>query len=105
MNNGVDLYPFGYSEPCQTYWYTPVQERNFPFTVAFVGRGNGVICGSPTGKVVVWDTKTGDRLQTLTHGGSTVSQSTETSILTFNLQTGTMVQTITVSCPTTVFGV
>lgn len=70
MNNGVDLYPFGYSEPCQTYRYTPVQERNFPFTVAFVGRGNGVVCGSPTGKVVVWDTKTGDRLQTLTHGGS-----------------------------------
>ncbi|KAG1758947.1 hypothetical protein EDD22DRAFT_849613 [Suillus occidentalis] len=47
--------------------YTPIQEQNFLFTVAFVGHGNGIVSGSPT-----------------------VSQSTETSILTFYLRTGTM---------------
>jgi len=70
MNNGADLYPFGHSEPSQTYRYVPIKEKNYPVMVSFVCHGSGVVCGSPTGKVVIWDTRTGDRLQTLVHGGA-----------------------------------
>lgn len=86
LSNGLDLYPLGKSSVLQSYRYTPVPERNFPFTADFVCHGEAVICGSPVGKVSVWKTKTGERVQTLSHDGDYILHSLRTPLLTPLLQ-------------------
>ncbi|KAH7920025.1 WD40 repeat-like protein [Leucogyrophana mollusca] len=69
LNNGLDLYPIGKSNVLQAYRYPAHADKNFPFTVDFLQDGDAVVCGSPSGKVAVWNTKTGVHVQTLSHGG------------------------------------
>ncbi|KAH7921123.1 WD40 repeat-like protein, partial [Leucogyrophana mollusca] len=67
LNNGLDLYPVGKSNILQSYRYHADADKNYPFTVGFLRDGEALMCGSPSGKVAVWNTKTGIHAQTLSH--------------------------------------
>ncbi|KAH7908131.1 WD40-repeat-containing domain protein [Hygrophoropsis aurantiaca] len=69
LTNGLDLYPMGESNVLQSYRYATPADKNYPLTVDFLHDGNTIVCGSPTGKVPIWNTKTGVHMQTLSHDG------------------------------------
>jgi hypothetical protein len=65
----MDMYYIGQSVPVQMFRYTPDPEKNFRSSVAFLQRGQYVLCGSPTGSVGIWETSSGQHQQTLEHHG------------------------------------
>jgi WD40 repeat protein len=69
MNIGMNLYALGEKEPLQSFLQPTNTGINFPLGVSFLHRGRAVICGSQTGSVKIWDTLTGEHLQTLEHKG------------------------------------
>ncbi|KAG2740402.1 WD40 repeat-like protein [Suillus brevipes Sb2] len=69
MNIGMNLYALGEKEPLQSFLQPTNTGINFPLGVSFLHRGRAVICGSQTGSVKIWDTLSGEHLQTLEHKG------------------------------------
>jgi hypothetical protein len=67
--DGMDLYRLGQSCPVQSFRYSADPINNYPISVAFVDDGRVAFCGSPTGRVALWKTKTGDLQQILDHAG------------------------------------
>ncbi|KAG2143253.1 hypothetical protein BD769DRAFT_1661689 [Suillus cothurnatus] len=66
MNIGMNLYALG-EEPLQSFLQPTNTGINFPLGVSFLHHGRAVICSSQTGSVKIWDTLSGEHLQTLEH--------------------------------------
>jgi COMPASS component SWD3 len=69
MNIGMNLYALGEKEPLQSFLQPTNTGINFPLGVSFLHRGRAVVCGSQTGSVKIWETLSGEHLQTLEHKG------------------------------------
>ncbi|KAG2140874.1 WD40-repeat-containing domain protein [Suillus cothurnatus] len=69
MNIGMNLYTLGEKEPLQSFLQPTNTGINFPLGVSFLHRGRAVVCGSQTGSVKIWETLSGEHLQTLEHKG------------------------------------
>ncbi|KAJ8583673.1 WD40 repeat-like protein [Rhizopogon salebrosus TDB-379] len=69
MNIGMNLYALGEKEPLQSFLQPTNTGINFPLGVSFLHRGRAVVCGSQTGSVKIWETLSGEHLQTLEHNG------------------------------------
>lgn len=69
MNIGMNLYTLGEKEPLQSFLQPTNTGINFPLGVSFLHGGRAVVCGSQTGSVKIWETLSGEHLQTLEHKG------------------------------------
>ncbi|KAG1900873.1 WD40-repeat-containing domain protein, partial [Suillus fuscotomentosus] len=67
MNIGMNLYTLGKKEPLQSFLQPTNTGINFPLGVSFLHGGRAVVCGSQTGSVKIWETLSGEHLQTLEH--------------------------------------
>ncbi|EGO30173.1 hypothetical protein SERLADRAFT_404466 [Serpula lacrymans var. lacrymans S7.9] len=67
LSGAIELYPLGQSKLKQSFKYVSDATRNVPLEVAFTHNGQVVLSGAPRGNVPLWETKTGDLIQTLTH--------------------------------------
>lgn len=72
LRDGMDLYDLGKSVPRQSYRQPPNSESNVVMTVCFLNNGRSVMCGSPTGAVVISQRETGVYQQMLEHDGQFV---------------------------------
>lgn len=69
LDNGMNLYSLETFTVVRSYQYTVNPETNFPLSVAFIKKGKFVVCGTHTRNVSIWETSTGEVLQTLDHSG------------------------------------
>lgn len=73
LRDAVDLYavgPYGPQQvPRHTYKLDKPKKTNLCLQVAFINHGSGLICGTTTGNVCVWDTASGEYFQLLGHSG------------------------------------
>lgn len=69
LSTGMDLYPFGQSQPIRSFQQPADAAKNFPMTVAFLSDGETVMCGAPRGDVMLWDVRSGELKQSLPHNG------------------------------------
>jgi WD40 repeat protein len=70
LRDGMDLYKIGQPGKVVSFRQAAVPEKNYPMNTHFLHNDRAVVCGSPTGKVGIWDTLTGGYLQTLYHDGT-----------------------------------
>lgn len=69
LDNGMNLYSLETFTVVRSYQYTVNPETNFPLSVAFIKKGQFVVCGTHTRNVSIWETTTGEVFQTLDHSG------------------------------------
>ncbi len=72
IRDGVDVYAVkatggGRRKPKRSFKLPKPARTNYAVQVMYVNDGRGVVCGTTTGEVCIWDTMSGEIYQTLAH--------------------------------------
>lgn len=67
LSSGMNTYSLDTLRVTGTYQYTINARTNFPLSVAYLRQGRFVTCGTHTGVIDIWDTKSGEVFQSLNH--------------------------------------
>ncbi|OSC96182.1 WD40 repeat-like protein [Trametes coccinea BRFM310] len=70
--NGLDVYALGPQRKPKakmTYKFDTAPQSKHRLPVTYVHRGHGIVCGTTTGKVCVWEAASGELMQHLPHDG------------------------------------
>lgn len=91
LQDGLDLYTLTAqkkAKPKRSYKFDKAPNARLKLQVAFVHKGHGILCGTTTGKMSVWETVSGELFQHLEHGGESRSQIKCPKPLTHHLHYG-----------------
>ncbi|KAI0323593.1 WD40 repeat-like protein [Cubamyces sp. BRFM 1775] len=70
--DGLDVYPVGpykKQSPLMSFKFPRAPQSRHGLNVSYVHRGHGLMSGTTTGSVCLWETQTGDLWQALPHDG------------------------------------
>jgi WD40 repeat protein len=96
LHEGVHIYHIGQRKLCRVLHHKQDSQTNhYPLTVSTTG--DTIVGGSNSGKVCVWQARTGELLQVLDHGGSKRLNSLF-QFETYISGSGNLIQAVVVNC-------
>ncbi|OJT03396.1 hypothetical protein TRAPUB_6013 [Trametes pubescens] len=81
--NGLDLYAVGVQKKPKarmSYKLDKAPRTKHSLQVSFINKGHGIVCGTTSGKIRVWETRSGEPCQDLAHGENDVIQAVATTL-------------------------
>lgn len=74
MQDGVDVYDFDDELVLRYNYHSPINPSlNCILQVAFAESDSRIVSGTHFGKVLIWDSRGGDAVQTILHGESEIA--------------------------------
>ncbi|KAL1944054.1 hypothetical protein VTO73DRAFT_3872 [Trametes versicolor] len=81
--NGLDLYAVGVQKKPMakmSYKLDKAPRTKHSLQVSFIHKGHGIVCGTTSGKIRVWETRSGEPCQDLDHGENDIIQAVATTL-------------------------